>query len=384
MLTLIAKQYKHYKRGLPYIFREARLEIITMSHILNNARYSVLRLPLIRKSHISTSCIRSKAATTVESPDSTFKNDSGKNAETLAEKKVSSSGAGDLFKADDYHLASLWPHANFTAEEMRAVPVAHRKPTVFADKVAWRMLQTIRWSFDFVTGYKHPPPDAAHEFDPKYNMSKDKWLQRFVFLESIAGVPGMVGGMVRHLHSLRLFKRDRAWIESLLEEAYNERMHLLSFIRLANPGIIMRTMVLLAQGIFFNTFFVSYLAAPRICHRFVGYLEEEAVITYTRCIEDMEKGKVPEFASTPAPELAIKYWKMPQDSTVKDLIYYVRADESKHREVNHTFGNLLQKTDPNPYALDYSRLPDSVSRPTLDLHRDRGHPVGWTREDIKL
>lgn len=31
-----------------------------------------------------------------------------------------------------------------------------------------------------------------------------------------------------------------------------------------------------AQGVFFNAFFVSYLISPRICHRFVGYLEEEA------------------------------------------------------------------------------------------------------------
>ena len=302
----------------------------------------------------------------------------------LADIKSPSSSARDLFKADDYHLASGWTHTVFTPEQMRAVTVSHRKPTGLADKAAWRMLQVIRWSFDRVTGYKHPPPDAAHEFDPKFNMSESKWLQRFVFLESIAGVPGMVGGMVRHLHSLRLFKRDRAWIESLLEEAYNERMHLLTFIGLANPGIMMRLMVLGAQGIFFNTFFVAYLIAPRICHRFVGYLEEEAVITYTRCIDDLEKGKLPEFSSRKAPDLAIKYWKMPENATVKDLIYYVRADESKHREVNHTFGNLIQKSDPNPYALDYSTLPESVPRPTLDLDKDKGHPTGWTREDIKL
>lgn len=30
--------------------------------------------------------------------------------------------------------------------------------------------------------------------------------------------------------------------------------------------------------------FVAYLINPKICHRFVGYLEEEAVHTYTRCI----------------------------------------------------------------------------------------------------
>lgn len=53
-------------------------------------------------------------------------------------------------------------------------------------------------------------------------------LIRFVFLESIAGVSGMVGGMLRHLSSLQRMKRDNGWIEALLEESYNERMHLLT------------------------------------------------------------------------------------------------------------------------------------------------------------
>lgn len=34
-----------------------------------------------------------------------------------------------------------------------------------------------------------------------------------------------------------------------------------------------------------NLFWVSYFLSPRFCHRFVGYLEEEAVKTYTHCIE---------------------------------------------------------------------------------------------------
>jgi hypothetical protein len=47
---------------------------------------------------------------------------------------------------------------------------------------------------------------------------------RNVFLESVAGVPGMVAGMLRHLHSMRRMKRDNGWIETLLEESFNERM----------------------------------------------------------------------------------------------------------------------------------------------------------------
>ena len=54
-------------------------------------------------------------------------------------------------------------------------------------------------------------------------------------------------------------------------------MHLLTFLELKKPGPFMRLMVLLAQGVFFNTFFLAYLLSPSFCHRFVGYLEEEAV-----------------------------------------------------------------------------------------------------------
>ena len=38
-------------------------------------------------------------------------------------------------------------------------------------------------------------------------------------------------------------------------------------------------------GMFLSMFWIAYLISPRFCHRFVGYLEEEAVRTYTHCIE---------------------------------------------------------------------------------------------------
>ena len=59
---------------------------------------------------------------------------------------------------------------------------------------------------------------------------------------------GMVGAMVRHLISLRRFKRDQGWIHTLLEEAENERMHLMTAMRIANPGFIMKAAVVGAQG----------------------------------------------------------------------------------------------------------------------------------------
>lgn len=278
----------------------------------------------------------------------------------------------------DTRFVVSWEHPEATPEQIRAITVSHLTPTTTTDKIALNTLLLIRKTFDFFTGYHHPP--AGQEENPRFKMTEDKWLERFVFLESIAGVPGMVGGMVRHLHSLRLMRRDKAWIETLLEEAYNERMHLLTFMNLAKPGVFMRLMLLGGQGVFFNLFFVAYLIFPRVCHRFVGYLEEEAIVTYTRCIEDIEAGRLPGWRTRPAPPIAIDYWKMPENATMLDLIYYVRADEAKHREVNHTFGNLNQKHDRNPYALKIVDDEQMKPQPSVDLSAPK--PTGWTREEI--
>lgn len=222
---------------------------------------------------------------------------------------------------------------------------AHRQPRDFSDRVALSMVRLLRWGTDIATGYKHDVNVAKKAEDSNavsgtqpYRMSETKWLIRFIFLESVAGVPGMVAGMLRHLHSLRRMKRDNGWIETLLEEAYNERMHLLTFLKMAEPGWFMRFMILGAQGVFFNGMFLSYLVSPRTCHRFVGYLEEEAVLTYTLAIQDIEAGHLPKW-SDPAfrvPDLALSYWNMPEGSrTMRDLLLYIRADEAKHRYFTH-------------------------------------------------
>jgi len=103
----------------------------------------------------------------------------------------------------------------------------------------------------------------------------------------------MVGGMLRHLKSLRSLQRDNGWIHYLLEEAENERMHLFIFLNLRSPGIALRTFIIAAQGVFFNFYFLLYLLTPKTAHRFVGYLEEEAVITYTNLLKDYDAGKLP-------------------------------------------------------------------------------------------
>ncbi|KAK9350516.1 alternative oxidase-domain-containing protein [Lipomyces doorenjongii] len=301
--------------------------------------------------------------------------------EKLQNETLKSSGTEkektSLMKPDkhNYFTEAAWPHPIYTVEQMKAIDIAHRESRTFSDKVALFAIRVLRKSFDIATGYRHPKP--GQEGMTEFRMTGDKWLTRFVFLESIAGVPGMVGGMVRHLHSLRALRRDRAWIETLLEEAYNERMHLLTFLKLHKPGWFMRLMILGGQGVFFNLFFICYLISPRTCHRFVGYLEEEAIVTYTRCLEDIHAGRLPDWQKLEVPDIAKQYWKMPDNCTIEDLILYIRADEAKHREVNHTLSNLDQKIDRNPFAL---KIDNGKPQPTKGLETIKS--VGWERDEI--
>lgn len=104
----------------------------------------------------------------------------------------------------------------YTEEQMNAVVVAHREAKTMSDKVALLATKVLRFGLDLVTGYKHEHAISLNEKDPeaarkKYAMTEEKYMIRNVFLESVAGVPGMVAGMLRHLHSMRRMKRDNGW-----------------------------------------------------------------------------------------------------------------------------------------------------------------------------
>jgi ubiquinol oxidase len=165
-----------------------------------------------------------------------------------------------------------------------------------------------------------------------------RYGHRAVILETVAGVPGMVGGTLQHLKSLRLIENDRGWIRILLDEAENERMHLMTFIEIAKPNAFERLLIILAQGIFYNLFFLLYLVSPKTAHRLVGYFEEEAVFSYTEYLQGVLEGK---YENIPAPKIAIDYWHLKKDARLSDVIKAVRKDEMNHRDVNHYFSNQL-------------------------------------------
>jgi len=153
-------------------------------------------------------------------------------------------------------------------------------------------------------------------------------------------VPGFIGGMLRHLGSLRSLREDGGWIHHLLEEAENERMHLLTFLQIRQPGVVMRGLIMISQFFFITGYGFIYTLSPTTAHRFVGYLEEEAVKTYTQVIKDLDDGKLPLWEDMPAPHTAIKYWGLAENASFRDVLISIRADEVSHREFNHHFADL--------------------------------------------
>tara|TARA_E500000331_G_scaffold48318_1_gene41250 strand:+ start:795 stop:1472 length:678 start_codon:yes stop_codon:yes gene_type:complete len=194
----------------------------------------------------------------------------------------------------------------------------HFQPKNFSDKVALSFTKFLRLLAD--------------------TFFKKRYGHRAVVLETIAAVPGMVAGMLIHLKSLRKIEDDKGWIKTLLDEAENERMHLMTFIHIAKPTAIERFIIMIAQFIFIFTYGIIYLVSQRTAHRIVGYFEEEAVFSYTEYLNELESGTIPD---QPAPEIAISYWNLPLHSTLKDVVRVIRDDEAGHRDVNHKFADLI-------------------------------------------
>ncbi|MFL2692265.1 MAG: alternative oxidase [Gammaproteobacteria bacterium] len=190
-------------------------------------------------------------------------------------------------------------------------------PGFLSDKFAFSMTLFFRFIADtfFVNRYGH----------------------RAVVLETVAGVPGMVAGVLMHFKSLRSMKTGYGEnIREMLAEAENERMHLMFFIEIAKPNWMERLLVLFAQAIFGLFYLFMYIFFTRTAHRMIGYFEDEAVKSYTEYLKKVERGDLENFQ---APLLAIKYYNLDRNAQLSDLIKAVRRDEQKHSEVNHSFAD---------------------------------------------
>ncbi len=216
----------------------------------------------------------------------------------------------------------------------------HYQARGFSDKFALAITKVLRWFADTF-------------FAKRYG-------NRAIVLETVAAVPGMVGATLTHLRALRRMEDDGGWIRTLMDEAENERMHLMTFIAIAKPSWFERMVILIVQWFFYVGFFFLYLLAPKTAHRLVGYFEEEAVLSYTLYLEEIDAGRQ---ADILAPEVALKYWDLPEGTMLRDVIEIIRADEAHHRDTNHFMADNLAGIE-----ADYGQVAAAPRHVALDNH----------------
>jgi len=231
-------------------------------------------------------------------------------------------------------------------ERMKTANMKH-VPQSFTDDILQKMIRGLYHTFNLATGYNHSdPPTSAIGY-------------RLIILESVAGVPGMLGGMFRHFRSLRHLERDHGFIFTLLEEAENERMHLIVCMSFFEAGPLTRLIVQAGQVALTPFLATLYVIQPQLLHRFVGYLEETAVHTYTNIVKMTQTPgtKLHEaWKDTPAPQPAIDYWMLPPDAMWVDCLKRMLADESHHRDVNHAMASMTSEQmfgEANPFIHEH-------------------------------
>lgn len=101
-------------------------------------------------------------------------------------------------------------HGHYTEAELN-VKLTHVEPKDFIDTLAFNAVKAVRYLFDIATGWRND------------NITINNILNRTIYLETIAAVPGMVAAIIRHFRSLRTMKPDGGYLQLFLEEANNER-----------------------------------------------------------------------------------------------------------------------------------------------------------------
>jgi len=281
----------------------------------------------------------------------------------VTDRVAATSATTDKFKEEDIADHS-WRQQNhiwtkYELAEKMATKEQKHVPVTVSDKVMSGIMRTLYRTFNAVTGYREVnPPTRAIEW-------------RLIVLESFAGVPGFMVAAFRHFHSLRTLQRDHGAIFTLLEEAENERMHLMVCLKMFEAGFVTRALVITAQVTMTPFLALTYAISPGAMHRFVGYLEETAVHTYANIIEHVDTPGThlhKSWSTLDAPDVAKNYWRLePGADKWRDVLCHILADEAHHRDVNHTYASLGPE-DENPFIEEHKRDFDAaVARRVPDL-----------------
>lgn len=224
------------------------------------------------------------------------------------------------------------PHPIWNMKYAENIDATERTPETKRDKVASYLFKFFQYSFDKFTGY-----NAG-------KMNEQKYLRRCLLNETFSAVPGMIGGMSRHLASLRSLREDGGWIHHLLEEAENSRMHLFTWLRIRQPGVMERLFILFSQLCFIGYYSVLYSISSKTAHRLVAYMNEFSIRIYSELLRDLDNGKLSYWKDKPASKEDSKYWDLEDDAALREVIVAIRADKVFHREFNHHFADIHKTT----------------------------------------
>ena len=203
--------------------------------------------------------------------------------------------------------------------------VRHHEPVSSSDRFAFSTVAAMVWI-------------SSKLFGRRYG-------DRAVVLETVAAVPAMVSATLLHLRCLRRMTDDRGWIRTFMVEAENQRAHLMSFVAIAHPSGWERFLIVLTQGLFYNSYFLLHLMSPRTAHRLAGYISEQAIEGYTRYLDRLAEGAQPDIA---APAFAVDYWHLSPNAKLSEMLVSMRQDEAIHRDIQHAFADALAKGNALP------------------------------------
>lgn len=233
----------------------------------------------------------------------------------------------------EHHLYTLRNRV-WTEEELKnryKTAKKHYEPKTTMDKSTYWFLRGLYNAFNFVTLFDKNDP------------SESSMVLRLILLESVAGVPPFIMAGYRHFRSLRNITYDGGRIYTHLEEAENERMHLICCMQAFEATWKMKLLVYGAQ-VFITPFCWFFcLLKPQYLNRFVGYLEELACETYSSVLDHVnnpDKKLYKAWHDKPAPPAAIEYWKLDKNATWPDVLRYIYTDETQHRDINHCFADI--------------------------------------------
>jgi len=195
----------------------------------------------------------------------------------------------------------------------------HHVPDTVPDRIAFGLARFVAWT-------------AGNSFFSR------RYGDRMIVLETVTAVPPMVVATLLHLKCLRRMLDDGGWVRTFMDEAESQRTHLMAFVALARPNAWERFLIALAQGVFYNAYFLLYLISARTAHRLAAYFAEQAVHGYSQYLSEIDTG---EREGQPAPASAIAYWGLAPEAQVRDMILAMLEDEAIHRDLHHAFANAL-------------------------------------------